>query len=265
MPPSALPLPTLCSHTSAPSLSGSMRPGGARLLADHEHGLAIRQVAQDRRVAEIEVGTADVRTVVARGRPAAAADEERVVRRELMRPHRNAGLQIERHDRIARLGRRERVGVAGGDVERAALRVDRRRRPDGGAGRSIQLRADRVLLRRPRPFGNRVGLPHLLAGRGIVRDHRSAERAAFVLRIRSGAFFERRDRHVQTSVVQRRRAGDTRQRMRFGALLPQQRAGLGVDGVDVGLHVAEVGGVMRAPARPRLIAVRTPPLDWNDQ
>ena len=164
-----------------------------------------------------------------------------------MRPAWDAGLQVEGHDRIARVGGRERVSVAGGDVQRAALRVDGRRRPDGSAGRSVELRANGVLLRRPRPFGNRVGLPDLLAGCGIVRDHRSAECAALVFGIDPRALFKRRDRHIYASVVERRRAGHARERMRFGALLPQQRTGFGVNGVDVRLHVAEVGRESRAP------------------
>src|SRR5262245_399858 len=56
-------------------------PRSAGLLADHDHRLAVRQVTQNRRVAEVEIRAHDVWTVVLSG---PAPDQKRVVRRELV-------------------------------------------------------------------------------------------------------------------------------------------------------------------------------------
>ena len=163
-----------------------------------------------------------------------------------MRPQRRAGLQVEGHHRVARFRRRGRVRIAGRDVDRVALRIDRRRGPHGRARRPVHLRADGILLRRTRLLRNRVHLPLLLAGRRVVRDERATEGAALVFRVRAGALFERRDGHVEAPVVERRRAGDARERVRLGVVHPDLVAVLRVDGVDVRFHVTEVGRVARA-------------------
>ena len=54
-----------------------------------------------------------------------------------------------------------------------------------------------------------VGLPDLLAGQGVQRDHASARGTAFVLRIHGRALFGGRQRHVHARVVIHRRAGDS--------------------------------------------------------
>src|SRR5262249_58139266 len=77
-------------------------PHRARFLTDDEDPLAAGQRAQNWRVAEIEIGTEVLRTVLV-GSARAAADEKRVGRRRLIPPDDLAGLQVHRHDRVARL------------------------------------------------------------------------------------------------------------------------------------------------------------------
>src|SRR6185503_9765977 len=92
---------------------------------------------------------------------------------------------------------------------------------------------------------NRIRAPNLRARRRVVGDESATERTALVLRRRASGFLERRERHVQTAVDQRRRTGNTAQRMRIAALGPDQRTGAGVHGVDVALQIAEVDRLPR--------------------
>ena len=82
----------------------------AGLLADDDEVAAARRRHQHRRRAEVEVGAVLLRTVRV---VAAAVEDERVVRRELVRPSDRAGLEVERDDRVARGGGGLGVGVAG--------------------------------------------------------------------------------------------------------------------------------------------------------
>src|SRR4030095_5302746 len=109
----------------------SERPHHAGLLADHDDALAAGQVAQDRRIAEVEV-----RAVVTHGTVLAlrvAADHVDVLGRDLARPVYLAALEIARDHRVAVRPARPRVLVAGRDIKLAPLQIDRRRRPDGDA------------------------------------------------------------------------------------------------------------------------------------
>src|SRR4029077_15661568 len=224
---------------------GTEAPHDAGLLTDHDHALAAGQRAQHRRVAEVEVGTEILRAVLdAR----AAADEERVGARRLVPPQNLAGLDVHRDDRIARLRRRLGVRVAPADVDGAALLVDRRAAPDGRArGRPLR-RALRVLPRLHRRLGDRVALPDLIAGRRVERHDAAAEGAAFVGELRGRHFFDRRDRHVQAAVVERRRAGDARERVRVDLLFPDHFTGERVERVDVRFQVADIDRVLVARA-----------------
>ena len=98
-------------------------------------------------------------------------------------------------------------------------------------------------------------------GRRIERAHAAAERAALVARIGALRFLVRRDRHVQTAVMQRRRSGDPRERMVVHLARPHDAAGLGVQRVGVRRGVAEVderagGAVARTDRNRRAHAAR---------
>ena len=121
--------------------------GHARLLTDHEKVVPIRHGDERRRGAEVVVGALVVRTV---GVVSPAAHDEGVRRCQLVEPTDLAGVDVERDDRIARLGSRLGVGVAGGRVDETALSVDRRRPPDRGAGGPRTCRAIRARVPRRR-------------------------------------------------------------------------------------------------------------------
>ena len=182
---------------------------------------------QNRRRREVEVGRVDIGAVGLVGQ--AARGVPRVAGRHLPRPENLARVEIHRDERVAHFDGRRAVVVAGRGVQRVAPDVDRRAAPDAGARRSPQLRADRVLLRRLRLFGDRVGLPDLPAVGRVERDDAAAESAALVAGRRAGRFFARRHRHVEPPVVKHDRADDARERMRVGLHRPDQRAGRGVD------------------------------------
>ena len=218
------------------------------LLTDHDERPSIRQRAKDRRVAEIHVGTQFIRAglglVLGRnvGTPfPGTLAHVGIVGHHLLRPQAGAGLEIECDDGVGSGGGRLRVTVARGDVDRAPFEIDGRRRPDSGPGRAPQLDAFRRPLHRNRLLLNRVRLPHAPAGDGVVRRDAAAECAARISRIARAGLFERRDRHVQASIDQRRPAGHARNRMRVDPLLPDSSARLGVDRVHVALHIPEVG------------------------
>ena len=121
-----------------------------------------------------------------------------------------AALHVERDHGVGRLLRRVGVAVAGGDVDHAALGIDRRRRPDAAAGRAPLLHAVLVLAARLRLVDG-VGLPQHLAGVGVERGDAAAERAALVLGVAALAFFvQSLHRHEDAAVVHGRRAGDRR-------------------------------------------------------
>jgi hypothetical protein len=78
----------------------------------------------------------------------------------------------------------------------AALRINRRRVPDGRAGRRPLRRPRRILSNLHGRLGDRVALPDLCAVARVERDDAAAERAALVIRLRSGPFLYRRQRDV---------------------------------------------------------------------
>ena len=138
-------------------------------------------VDQARRGGEVVIG-AHLRRAVGIVRVlGTAAQRPVVVGRGLVHPLDRAALHVERDDGVARLLRRVGVVVAGGDVDHAALGIDRRRRPDPAAGRSPLLNAVLVLAARL-GLVDRVGLPQHLARVRVEGRDAAAERAAFVLR-----------------------------------------------------------------------------------
>ena len=110
--------------------------------------------------------------------------------------------------------------------------------PAGGE----QVLASRVLADGHRLFGNRVRLPELLAGGCIERHNQAAECTARVVSLTGLGFLERRDRHVHASVVQHRRAGDPRERMRIRLHLPDHLSGARIERVRLAVDVAEENG-----------------------
>ena len=116
----------------------------------------------------------------------------------------------------------------------------RRRRPDRGAGRLPHRRAGGVLADDLRLLRNHVGLPDLLAGRGVERDHAAAEGAARIVGARARDLFDRRHRHVQPAVGECRRTGDAGDGVIVDLRLPEQsRRVCASTAVGVGANVAE--------------------------
>src|SRR5206468_5372651 len=109
-----------------------------------------------------------------------APEHVALTRIHLPRPSHPAGAEIERDHGIGGRLRRPAVSIAGAHVDGTALRVDRRCRPDAAAGRAPHLGAVGVGSNQSRRAGDGVGLPDNLAGAGVERDERAAERAAGV-------------------------------------------------------------------------------------
>ena len=213
------------------------------LLSDDEHA-AIRERDQHRRRAEIVVGS--VRFGAIRALVADTRQVPCVVPGHLLRPFDGAGRETERENGIARGRRGIGIAVAGRHIQQPGFRVDRRRGPDGGAGRPVELRADGVLAGRLRRIENRVDVPHDRAVRRIERRDASPERAALVLRVRAGHLLGRRDRHVEAAGMKRRRPGNPRCGMLVDAPLPDERASGCVNRVNGRVDVAEVRKVAAA-------------------
>ena len=213
-----------------------------RLLPGHQRALAIRQIHQTGRRAEIEIRSIGLRTIV----PGRTREIEGVAGGHLPRPQHLARIHIEPHEGVASGRRRVGVGVAGSHVHCALLQIQRGRGPHGRARWPPQLRALLVLSNRVRRFRNRVSLPDLLSGRRIQRRHPAAEFAAFILRPAAGDFLVRGIRNIQPSVGERRSACDHGRRMIFHAHLPQQRAGGRIHGVSLRALVAEIHYPARA-------------------
>src|SRR5262249_22824025 len=109
--------------------------------------------------------------------------------------------------RIRMRSRNVGVRIAGSNVDRLPLWINRRSRPDRASSGSVHLSAGRVLLERLWLVLNRVALPQDLAGAGIERDKAAAKLATLVLRIAPGGLFKRRHRRVDSAFKQNRRAG----------------------------------------------------------
>ena len=183
-------------------LVGVHSVGDAGLLPDDDDAAAVRKAPQDRRVPEIEVRPDIVRAVVVVG---PAADHERIARRHLRHPLDGAGIERQGDHGIARRRRRVRVGVAGRGIQELARDIHGGRGPDRGAGRLPERRARGVLADHLRRLGNHVRLPDLLAGARVDGDDAAAEGAAGVVGACARQFFERRHRHVEPAVDERRR------------------------------------------------------------
>ncbi len=196
--------------------------------------------AQDRRVAEVVVGSDFLRAILY---PGPATDQKGVSRRHLVPPDYLPGLQIHRDHRVAGLDGGTGVRVTGADVEDATLGIDRRRVPDRCARRRVLRGAFRILPDLHGRFGDGVTLPDLIAGRRVERDDTAAERAALVAWLRAGPFFNRRHGNVQLPVVQRHRPGDARETVRIDRLLPEELTSCGVERVRICLEIAEIHDV----------------------
>src|SRR5208282_2903431 len=127
------------------------------------------QRLKDRGVAEIPVRSRILRTLLALGTISVAASGRNVVREGLIGPQYLPGLQVESDDRVGGLGGGLRKGVSRCHVNGVALGVDGRRGPNGSAGRTPELRAEGVLLRRLRLLGDRVRLPDGFSGVRVER------------------------------------------------------------------------------------------------
>ncbi len=220
---------------------GVQRVHDTRLLRDYQNPPPIRQARQDRRLTEVVIRPVIIRTIY--GTPAQTAHDIRIIRGELLVPKHFAGLQIQREHRIARVGGRVGVAVAGGDIQRVSLHIDGGSGPDCRARRTKKLHAERVLLRRPWFLRDRIGFPKPLTGSRVQRYHAAAECAALVFAPCARGFFKRRYRHIDDTRMDGWRAGDAGGRMIVQLSLPQQRACRRVERIGVGAAVAKVGGV----------------------
>src|SRR6185436_20370795 len=121
----------------------------------------------------------------------AASSRVRIGATHVRPPQLLTGLHVERHDRVVGVRvRRDDVDVAGADIDRVALDVDRRGIPDPGARRAIEHRARRILpADRSGSFRERAGLPDLLSGCCLERDDAALERAALVSQVGCRYFF----------------------------------------------------------------------------
>ena len=210
--------------------------GDARLLARDQQVAAVGRRDQRGRRAEVEVRAVGVGAVRV---AAAAAEDERVARRQLPRPADGAGGEVEGDDGVAGRGRRFGVGVAGSGVDEPPRSVDGRGRPDRPSGRPHEEVAVRIAPARRRRLGDGERLPDDVAGRRVERGEAAAERAAGVLRVGRQQLFQGRDRHIQRSVVQDGGARDARRDVGLHVPPPDLGAGRRINGVDVGVEVAE--------------------------
>ena len=176
--------------TAWPRCVGIERVHDARLLAGDEDPLAVRQRDQDRRLAEVVIGSGVLRTVRRVG--GAARHRVRITGGHLLRPLDGAGVEVERDDGVGQRRGGRRVAIAGRDVERirrgSTVGADHTAAPDGPHSCTPL----RVLRARRRRLRNHVGAPQLIAGRGIERDDAAAERAAFIGGRRADGFLSRR-------------------------------------------------------------------------
>src|SRR5262245_12037543 len=160
----------------------------AGFLADDQCPLVSAEGNQDGRLSEIEIRTTRLGTVrTLRDR---APNVERILLGELARPEKFAGLETKRNNGIARSARWIGIVIARGNIDSTELFINRRRRPDAGAGRPLLLSAQGTFARWLGRVGNRESLPDLLSSRCIQCHDASSERTALILRISRQNFFE---------------------------------------------------------------------------
>src|SRR5215471_3252734 len=181
----------------------------AGFLADDQCPLVSAEGNQDGRLSEIEIRTTRLGTVrTLRDR---APNVERILLGELARPEKFAGLETQRNNAIARSARWIRIVIARGNIDSAELFINRRRRPDTGAGRPLLLSAQSAFTRWLGRVGDCESLPDLLSGCCVQCDNAASERTALILGISRQNFFERRERLVYDAIVNpRRRSGHGR-------------------------------------------------------
>ena len=163
-PPFELPEPTRLRQTTAPFRSGSSANTSPDFCPASSRS-PLLALEQDHRGAEVEVGA-----VLRRAARAAAQARRvpRIVGQRLEDPALRAGLEVERDDGVAGVGRRRRRVLAGAEVERAALRIDGRAVPHHRAARSPHLHAVAIDRRLGR-VRRRVEAPDRRAGRRVER------------------------------------------------------------------------------------------------
>src|SRR5262249_21770788 len=107
-------------------IEGEADPG---FLTDHDYLATIRKVSATRRVSEIQIRAVLFGAIRIAG--SAAAREEDVRRCNRAHPPNLAGFHFDRDYGVARWLRWTAISVTGGDIDQAALGVDRWRGPDG--------------------------------------------------------------------------------------------------------------------------------------
>ena len=130
------------------------------------------------------------------------------------------------------------VGIAGGDVELAALGVDRRLVPDPGAGGTVKLNPGGILAAGPGLQHRR--LPQDLVGFQVDRRHLAGEGAAGIAGSAAHVLLRGGDRLVEDIARDHGRTGQHGQRMAVDIDLPQLCAGRSVQRPEVADMVAEI-------------------------
>src|SRR5207245_4634775 len=95
--------------------------------------------------------------------------------------------------------------IARPDVQRVSFDIDRRRVPDGTAGRAIQLRAGAVFHCWHGRLRDGVGLPEAPSIFCIQRDDASSKRTTWVPWIADLRLLARRNRNIEAAIVKLRR------------------------------------------------------------
>src|SRR5215469_1421498 len=192
---------------------------------------------KDRRSSEVEILTALFGAVLLLLRDATAVPQ--VGRRKLPMPQLPAGVHVQSQHCIGGIRRRGRIVIPGRNVNYMPLQISGRSRPYRCAGWSPVLNSLFTLAQGSGGVVNRVGLPDLLAGRGVESNHGSSKRTAWITRVRSRAFLPGGDRNIESFAHQQGGTCDSRGRVRLGMGPPSERTICGPQGVDVAIGVAE--------------------------
>src|SRR5262249_26778488 len=153
-------------------------PHDARFLAAQQNLLAIGECAQDRRAAEVMIGSSLIRAVGYARLP--ATHQVVVFERGLVHPFDLSRLHLERHDRVRVPTLNVGVGIAGANVDQLALQIERRSRPDRASRGAVHLGPGGILLERLRLLLNGETLPEDLPCVSVERDKAATEGAALV-------------------------------------------------------------------------------------
>src|SRR5437868_6689543 len=127
-----------------------MGPHDTALLRHYQNTFAVGQVLQHWRSPEVEVWARIGRTIVVGATAFDATHNPGVVLEVLHGPQHSAAVHVERHYRVGGFSRWRRISVAGADIQRAALRIERRRVPHSRSRGRPLLGAFRILAGLPR-------------------------------------------------------------------------------------------------------------------